>query len=61
MNYSDPATRLAIASLVVGIAGLVVGFIGLCLALGLGGYLIVALISAGIGASVGVVVMSHLR
>jgi hypothetical protein len=47
-----PDHDLRIINLVIGLAGLLVGLIGLMVSLHLSGYVIVALLSGGIGASI---------
>jgi len=51
MNYDDPAIRIAIASLAVGIGSFIVGVVSLLVALDLAGYAIDALVSGGVGAA----------
>jgi hypothetical protein len=58
IDYDDPVIQIGIAGLAVGIASLILGSISLMVTLRLGGYLIVALISATIGAAAAAVLTS---
>jgi hypothetical protein len=46
---------------IIGLAGLLIGLVSLMVSLHLGGYVIVALVSAGIGTGVGVTLASRRR